>query len=379
MLCLGLMSGTSADGVDAVLARFKGAPDRPAWELLSHHHSPYPAALREELVRVGQGEPRPAAALLDLAEAVTEQQALAARGADPDQRAALIGCHGQTVWHRPPSGSRRGASWQLLQAPLLAQLLARPVVHDFRAADLALGGQGAPLVPRADAALIGAGDGWRGVLNLGGIANLTLIPPRCGPQQRAPVLGWDCGPANSLMDLAVEQFSDGQQLFDRNGAMAAAGRCDDAVIQRWLEEPYFQLSPPKSTGRECFGQEDLKRRLRELGTISAIDAVATLTGFTAAVVAQDLAQLQKRSSIQPMGLLVAGGGSRNPVLMRELQHRCRGIAVRESDQIGLAAEAREALVFALLAWWHHRGHPGNAPAITGATREACLGVRVRPV
>ena len=370
MLCLGLMSGTSADM--AVLARFMV----PIVLHGSFRRRPY-SPLRESCSLARANHDRPA--LLDLAEAVTEQQALAARGADPDQRAALIGCHGQTVWHRPPSGSRRGASWQLLQAPLLAQLLARPVVHDFRAADLALGGQGAPLVPRADAALIGAGDGWRGVLNLGGIANLTLIPPRCGPQRREPVLGWDCGPANSLIDLAVEGFSDGQQLFDRDGAMAAAGRCDEAVIQRWLAEPYFQLSPPKSTGRECFGREDLKHRLRELGAIPAADAVATLTGFTAAVVAQDLTQLQTRSSIQPMELLVAGGGSRNPVLMRELQHRCRGIAVRESDQIGLAAEAREALVFALLAWWHHRGHPGNAPAITGATREACLGVRVRPV
>ena len=283
MLCLGLMSGTSADGVDAVLARFQGAPDRPEWQLLSHHHSPYPAALRDELVRFGQVEPRPAAALLDLAEAVTEQQAIAARGADLDQRASLIGCHGQTLWHRPPSSTRRGASWQLLQAPLLAQLLARPVVHDFRAADLALGGQGAPLVPKADAALIGPGDGWRGVLNLGGIANLTLIPPRWGPQKQESVLGWDCVPANSLIDLAIEQFSDGQQLFDRDGAMAAAGRCDNDVIQRWLQEPYFQLSPPKSTGRECFGQEDLRRRLHELGAVPTVDAVATLTGFTAAV------------------------------------------------------------------------------------------------
>ena len=378
MLCLGLMSGTSADGVDAVLARFQGAPDRPEWQLLSHHHSPYPAALRDELVRIGQGEPRPAAALLDLAEAVTEQQAIAARGADPDQRASLIGCHGQTLWHRPPSSSKRGASWQLLQAPLLAQLLARPVVHDFRAADLALGGQGAPLVPRADAALIGPGDGWRGVLNLGGIANLTLIPPRWGPQKQEPVLGWDCGPANSLIDLAMEQFSDGQQLFDRDGAMAAAGRCDNGMIQRWLREPYFQLSPPKSTGRECFGQEDLRRRLQELESVERADAVATLTGFTAAVVAQDLDRLRADRNVHLLELLVAGGGCRNPVLMKELQRRCRGLAVRASDQIGLAAEAREALVFALLAWWHHRGHPGNAPAITGATQETCLGVRVAP-
>ena len=266
----------------------------------------------------------------------------------------------------------------MLQAPLLAQLLARPVVHDFRAADLALGGQGAPLVPRADAALIGPGDGWRGVLNLGGIANLTLIPPRWGPQKQEPVLGWDCGPANSLIDLAMEQFSDGQQLFDRDGAMAAAGRCDDGMIQRWLREPYFQLSPPKSTGRECFGQEDLRRRLQELGSVERADAVATLTGFTAAVVAQDLDRLRADRNVHLLELLVAGGGCRNPVLMKELQRRCRGLAVRASDQIGLAAEAREALVFALLAWWHHRGHPGNAPTITGATREACLGVRVAP-
>jgi anhydro-N-acetylmuramic acid kinase len=176
----------------------------------------------------------------------------------------------------------------------------------------------------------------------------------------------------------MEQFSDGQQLFDRDGAMAAAGRCDDGMIQRWLREPYFQLSPPKSTGRECFGQEDLRRRLQELESVERADAVATLTGFTAAVVAQDLDRLRADRSIHLLELLVAGGGCRNPVLMSELQRRCRGLAVRASDQIGLAAEAREALVFALLAWWHHRGHPGNAPAITGATREACLGVRVAP-
>lgn len=378
MLCLGLMSGTSADGVDAVLARFSGPPHQPRWDLLRHRHTPYPIELRSRLIAAGQGVPLPASDWLDLAEAITELQATAADAADPDRQAALVGCHGQTLWHRPPVTGRRGASWQLLQAPLLAQLLRRPVVHDFRAADLALGGQGAPLVPRADAALLASIEGWRGLLNLGGIANLTLIPPRCGPEAGSSVLGWDCGPANSLIDLAVEQFSDGQQLFDRDGAMAAAGRCDDAVIQRWLGEPYFQLSPPKSTGRECFGREDLKRRLQELGAIPAADAVATLTGFSAAVVAQDLERIKAGRTVHLLELVVAGGGSRNPVLMRELQRRCRGLAVGRSDGIGVAAEAREALVFALLAWWHHRGHPGNAPAITGATREACLGVRVGP-
>ena len=378
MLCLGLMSGTSADGVDAVLARFSGAAQQPRWQLLEHHHTPYPDALRARLIAAGQGAPLPACDWLNLAEAITDVQATAANAADPQQKASLVGCHGQTLWHRPPTPTQRGASWQMLQAPLLAQLLQRPVVHDFRAADLALGGQGAPLVPRADAALLGPIDGWRGLLNLGGIANLTLIPPRCGPDRSAPVLGWDCGPANSLIDLAVDQFSGGRQSFDRDGAMALAGSCQEQWVKRWLEEPYFQDRPPKSTGRECFGRDDLQRRLTQMQALSADDAIATLTGFSAAVVAQDLDRLWTRQRIRPLELLVAGGGSRNPVLMAELKRRCKGTAVGLSDRKGIPAEAREALVFALLAWWHECRHPGNAPAITGASQDAILGVRVEP-
>lgn len=378
MLCLGLMSGTSADGVDAVLARFSGPPHQPRWDLLRHRHTPYPIELRSRLIAAGQGVPLPASDWLDLAEAITELQATAADAADPDRQAALVGCHGQTLWHRPPVTGRRGASWQLLQAPLLAQLLRRPVVHDFRAADLALGGQGAPLVPRADAALLAPIEGWRGLLNLGGIANLTLIPPRCGPEAGSSVLGWDCGPANSLIDLAVDHFSAGRQSIDLDGGMAAAGSCLGTVVSRWLGEPYFQHLPPKSTGRDCFGRDDLMRRLQDIPAASPDDAVATLTGFSAAVVAQDLDQLFVREGIRPLELLVAGGGSRNPVLMAELTRRCKGTAVGRSDQQGIPAEAREALVFALLAWWNDRGHPGNAPAITGASREARLGVRVEP-
>jgi anhydro-N-acetylmuramic acid kinase len=223
MLCLGLMSGTSADGVDAVLADFRGRAERPDWQLIRHQHCPYPEGLQQQLVAAGQGTPLTAGAWLELAEAITEAQATAARACDPDGRAALVGCHGQTLWHRPPANGRRGASWQVLQGPLLARLLERPVVYDFRAADLALGGQGAPLVPRADAALLGAIDGWRALLNLGGIANLTLIPPRCGPDRNAPVRGWDCGPANTLIDLAMQRFSEGRIRFDQDGRTAAAG------------------------------------------------------------------------------------------------------------------------------------------------------------
>ncbi|WP_411869692.1 anhydro-N-acetylmuramic acid kinase [Vulcanococcus limneticus] len=385
MRVLGLMSGTSADGVDAVLAQFDGPPQRPRWRLLASGATPYPEELRRRLIAVGQGERIPAADLLELAEAVTEAQAEAARRCDPDGRAELVGCHGQTLWHRPPAEGRRGASWQLLQGPLLAQLLGQPVVFDFRAADLALGGQGAPLVPAADAALLPPIGGWRALLNLGGIANLTLLPPASGPDRGAPVLGWDCGPANTLLDLAVQRFSGGRQSFDADGAWARSGRSDEALIQRWLQEPYLQQRPPKSTGRELFGGADLERRLGELeasagtrgpgaGQLDPADALASLTAFSAAVVAQDLAQVPAA----PLELLVAGGGARNGLLLEELRRRCRGLWVRPLTELGIDASEREALAFALLAWWHRLGHPGSLTSVTGAQRPAVLGVCARP-
>jgi len=381
MRVLGLMSGTSADGIDAVLASFSGRPERPRWQLLNSITLPYPAGLRDQLLAVGQGQSHPAAALLDLAEAVTEAQAGAARACDPRGQAELVGCHGQTLWHRPPQGCRRGASWQLLQGPLLAELLATPVVFDFRAQDLALGGQGAPLVPAADGALLPAIGGWRALLNLGGIANLTLLPPRSGPERQAPIQGWDCGPANSLLDLAVNQFSGGSLNFDANGAWASQGQINEALVGQWLEEPYLQQPPPKSTGRELFGAEDLERRLQALGqaarvrgeSLQAADALASLTAFTAAAVAQDLGR-----GPMPLELLVAGGGSRNHLLIAELRRRCRGMAVRPLAELGIGDCEREALAFALLAWWHALGHPGSRPSVTGARQASVLGVCAKP-
>ena len=267
----------------------------------------------------------------------------------------------------------------MLQGPLLAQMLQRPVIHDFRAADLALGGQGAPLVPMADAALMGSIEGWRALLNLGGIANITLIPPSTGPDRKQPVLGWDCGPANSLIDLAMEDFTDGRERCDRDGAMAALGQVMKDPLEDWLREPYFLRRAPKSTGRELFGRADLARRLSELQPACPEDRMATLTAFTAAVVAQDLQHLHSLGLPLPVEMVVAGGGQRNTTLMRELQSRCLGLRVRPSDDLNLPCESREALVFALLAWWHHRNHPGNAPAITGAERCCVLGIRAEPV
>ena len=383
MRVLGLMSGTSADGVDAVLVELSGSAEHPHWTLLRSASLDYPASTRQMILAVGQGEAKTASSLLNLSETITQIQAAAARQCDPEGQAQLVGCHGQTLWHRPPKNAetgelQHGSSWQMLQAPLLAQLLKCPVIFDFRAADLALGGQGAPLVPKADAALLGRTKGWRALLNLGGIANLTLIPPDAGPDRLQPVRGWDCGPANSLIDLAIEQFSEGKESCDVGGRLAAAGQCDEALILRWLAEPYFQLSPPKSTGRELFGRADLIRRLKEMQGQAIADQIATLTAFSAAVVAKDLQQLSNQNHPLPIELLVAGGGSQNLTLMRELTRRCRGLRLRRSDELQLPSQSREAMVFALLAWWHHLGYPGNAPAITGAQHEAVLGVRVNP-
>ena len=383
MRVLGLMSGTSADGVDAVLVELSGSAEHPHWTLLRSASLDYPASTRQMILAVGQGEAKTASSLLNLSETITQIQAAAARQCDPEGQAQLVGCHGQTLWHRPPKNAetgelQHGSSWQMLQAPLLAQLLKCPVIFDFRAADLALGGQGAPLVPKADAALLGRTKGWRALLNLGGIANLTLIPPDAGPDRLQPVRGWDCGPANSLIDLAIEQFSEGKESCDVGGRLAAAGQCDEAVILRWRAEPYFQLSPPKSTGRELFGRADLIRRLKEMQGQAIADQLATLTAFSAAVVAQDLQQLSNQNHPLPIELLVAGGGSQNLTLMRELTRRCPGLRLRRSDELQLPSQSREAMVFALLAWWHHLGYPGNAPAITGAQHEAVLGVRVNP-
>jgi anhydro-N-acetylmuramic acid kinase len=381
MRVLGLMSGTSADGVDAVLASFSGQPSRPSWRILERSALPYPPQLREALVAAGQGQPLGAADVLELAEALTDVHVLAAQRCDPKRRAQLVGCHGQTLWHRPPTAERQGGSWQMLRGPAMAQRLQTPVVFDFRAADLALGGQGAPLVPAVDAALLDPIGGWRALLNLGGIANLTLLPPARGPEGKAPVLGWDCGPANTLLDLAAHQFSSGQLSFDANGTWARQGKPDEDLIQRWLQEPYLQQPPPKSTGRELFGRTDLAQRLAAMQTRAQepnqqpnpANVLATLTAFTAAVVGQDLAK-----GPPVLELLVAGGGCRNGLLMEELQRRCRGIRVRPLTELGIGDSDREALAFALLAWWHALGHPGNLPSVTGASRPAVLGVCVNP-
>ncbi len=382
MLVLGLMSGTSADGVDAVLAEFSGNPSKPNWKIINLLSIPYPKYLQEQVIEIEQGKAIKNNEILDLNESITEIQAKAAKACDPNHIAEIVGCHGQTIFHKPPQGQIRGGSLQILQGPLLAQLLMRPVIFDFRAKDLALGGNGAPLVPLADAALIKKSYGWQALVNLGGIANLTFIPPVSGPNQSSSVLGWDCGPANSLLDLAMQKISQGRFLFDQDGNTASKGSVNEEAINLWLQEPFFQKTPPKSTGRELFGSSDLYHRLKHLksiaGHIQSPEIMATLTAFSAAVIGQDIDNLYARESIRPIVLYIAGGGAKNPFLVSEIKRRCRGIRVTTINKLGIPCQAREPLAIALLAWWHSQNHYNKTSSITGARRSGVLGVMAKP-
>jgi len=378
MRVLGLMSGTSADGIDAVLVEFKGHPSKPKWKILNTSSYEYPSSIRDRIIQVGQGLKLSSKDWFELSEEITELNAFAARICDPDSTAEVVGCHGQTLFHRSVKNSERGGSLQMLLGPLLANLLDQIVIYDFRSKDIASGGHGAPLVALADEALVGRLYGWRGVLNLGGIANLTIIPPKTGIERTSECLGWDCGPANSLIDLAIKESTNSYSKFDLNGALASSGIPKLNIIEKWLREPFFHLGPPRSTGREQFGIQDLQKRKKELGDLSKEDLVSTLTTFTASIISQDLDNLFRFRKIRLIELLVAGGGTRNLFLMRQLQKQCFGVHVRPINEIGIPSQFREALVFATLSWWNLLGKKVNPKYITGANKPLIYGVRVDP-
>ena len=378
MLALGLMSGTSADGIDAVLVEFKGHYLKPKWKILNSLSFAYPSFTREKILKVGQGLKISSKDWLELSEEITELNAQAARACDPDSIAEIVGCHGQTVFHRSQKGFDRGGSVQILLGPLLANILDKTVIFDFRSSDIASGGHGAPLVPLVDENFVGRVNGWRGILNLGGIANLTIIPPKSGVDKLSKCLGWDCGPANSLIDLAIQESSDLSAKFDQNGSLAASGIPRLKIIEEWLKEPFFHEEPPRSTGREQFGLQDLQKRKEKLGLISKQDLLSTLTIFTASIITQDLDNLFRSKKIRLIELLVAGGGAKNLFLMKQLKSQCCGVHVRNINEIGIPSQFREALAFALLAWWNFLGKKVNSTHITGANKSILYGIRVDP-
>jgi anhydro-N-acetylmuramic acid kinase len=378
---VGLMSGTSCDGVAAAAARFaeRGAGGRLTAELLGFVQAPYAPAVRDRLLAAMHGAaPREYCRLhADLGGWLADAAAALLAGAGIARAdVAAVASHGQTVWHEPGH-----STWQVGDAAVIAERLGVPVVHDFRARDVAAGGQGAPLVPAADALLFGDDGGWRLLQNLGGIGNVTVVPPAgaAGADPFAGVRAFDTGPGMSLIDLLARR-ADPALPFDVDGRLAAAGSPVDAVVDRLLGEPYFVAEPPKSTGRELFGADYADRlaamcREARPGATDA-DCVATAVALTARSVADAYARFVPEPAAE---VLVSGGGARHPGVFaaagRALAALPRPVALRRFDDVFFDGEAKEAVAFALLGYLHVRGRPGNVPSATGARGPRVLGAR----
>ncbi|HEY89194.1 MAG TPA: anhydro-N-acetylmuramic acid kinase [Thermoflexia bacterium] len=371
MLVVGLMSGTSADGTEAVVIRITGAPPALQWKLLAHTQLPHPPALREEIFacfRPETGTVDRLAALnfaLGRAFAQAALNAIAAAGLEPRQ-IELIGSHGQTLWHIPTGP--QAATLQLGAPSVIAELTGVPVISDFRARDMAAGGEGAPLVAYVDQLLLTDKQRVRAAQNLGGIANVTYLPPA----GEGEAFAFDTGPGNMLLDYAAGRATQGAWVYDHAGELAAQGEISPRLLAELLAHPYLRQTPPKTTGRERFGVQfgtKVWERARRRG-LSPVDILATLTAFTARSIARAYADFLPRN---PDEVIVSGGGVRNRTLLRMLRDALPQAEVWLSDAYGLPAEAKEAIAFAVLAYesWHRR--PGNLPAATGARAPVILG------
>ncbi len=358
------MSGTSLDGVDGVLADFSDARVR----VLAHAERALPQSLRDSfhaLNAPGENELHRAAlagnALAQLYGEVV--QALLELSATPQHRVAAIGAHGQTVRHLPRLDGGTGYTLQINQPALLAELCGIDVIADFRSRDVAAGGQGAPLVPPFHQAVFGAPGQARAVLNLGGIANLTLLPA----EPSSPLTGFDCGPANTLLDQWCRQYRGSN--FDVDGAWARSGAVYADLLVAMQSEPFFHIKGPKSTGRDLFNATWLKQQLQRFGTIAPQDVQATLTELSAWSVAHALEG-------NPAGnVIVCGGGVRNGYLMGRLSALMPQRVLTASDSWGLPAQQVEACAFAWLACRHDHGLEASNPDVTGALGARILGAR----
>jgi len=367
---VGLMTGTSVDAIDAVVARIQGCGPDTEFDILAHAAWEYPRELQTELLALCLRD----ALVEDMCRAnfalgeVLAEAALAAieRAHLEPREVDLIASHGQTIRHLPEAVPP--ATLQIGEPAVIAQRTGITTVADFRPGDMAAGGQGAPLVPLADLLLFAHPECSRLMLNIGGIANVTVLPAGAEPE---PVRAFDLGPGNCLIDGAVHHFTGGSERFDRDGLRAAAGAVDEQWVARLLQHEFLHRPPPKSTGREEFGAELLGEVLGR-GDLRSNDAIATLTAFTVAAIAGGIRRFgQTSGSAQEMW--VSGGGARNTHLMALLQEALPELVVRPIDGLGVSAEAKEALCFAVLANETAMGRSGNLPSATGAGGPAVLG------
>ncbi len=380
MLVLGMMSGTSADGIDVALARISGAPPNLHAKLLGHTSLKFPPALRKEILHVAEGRQITANELSQLnfrlGQVFTDAALRACtRLRVSSSRIGLIGSHGQTVFHqgRPAFffGRKVASTMQIGEPSIIAARTGITTVSDFRPSDIALGGQGAPLVPYADYLLYRHAKLGRVSLNVGGIANITVIPRAASP---AKILAFDTGPANMLIDALVAHFTRGRQRFDKNAHLASQGRSNAALVDQLMRDPYLKLPPPKSTGREYYGHAYVKKLLA-LGRrhrAKPNDLIRAATIFTALSVVDALNRfVLPKSKIHQ--LIVSGGGARNPLILAQLSAALPSIEVLPSSRLGIPEDAKEAFAFALLAYESFHQRPANLPSATGARCPAILG------
>jgi anhydro-N-acetylmuramic acid kinase len=379
MTVAGIMSGTSADGIDVAVLHIAPGKPRPELTLLAHEGFTFPSRLRQAVLAAMNASEISTAELarlnwrLGIAYAEAVQVTIKKHRVNLD----LIGCHGQTIYHQAVPelyvGRKFACTWQTGEAAVIAEALGVPVASNFRPADMAAGGQGAPLVPLLDYALFADAERGRVLQNIGGIANLTAIPAGAAADR---MLAFDTGPGNMVMDaLAQELF--GKQ-FDRNGTIAARGSVLKHVLDLELCNPYYQIKPPRTAGREQFGRAYVAEFLNKCRSESGKpeDAVATAAALTAETIARSYARFVKpHMKNMAVDYIVSGGGARNATLMAMLAPLLErlGCTLAASERFGLPAAAKEAAAFALLAWetWHRL--PGNVPAATGAKRDVILG------
>lgn len=390
MIVIGLISGTSADGVEAAVVRLDGAPPSLAWKVLGHTHRSFDPKLRSEIFTCFRPETGSVDRLCRLNFALGQAFGTAAIDAAREaglsmKKIDLIGSHGQTLWHDPPRDGI-GSTLQLGEAAVIAEMTGVPVVSNFRTRDMAAGGQGAPLVPLADWLLLSHPTKIRAAQNIGGIANVTFLPRSpapSSPQERPRsaseggagaegVFAFDTGPGNMLLDEAARRATDGAQTYDHNGSLAAQGHVDESLLEEWLTESFFGQPPPRTTGRELFGTQRLAKywlQATQRG-LTPNDILATLTALTVHSIAHAYRTFLPAF---PDEVIVSGGGVHNITLMTMLTQQLAPARIRTSAEFGLDIEAKEAVAFAVLAYetWYRR--PGNIPAATGASRPVVLG------
>lgn len=372
---IGLMSGTSADGVDAALVSVEGAGKASNIEVIAWDMYPHDPEVRDEVIAVASGKECDAGhiAVLNflLGHAFADAAVELCRKAEiPLDEVDLIGSHGQTVFHHPP-GQAQGplpCTLQIGEPCVIAERTGVTTIADFRPRDMAAGGQGAPLVPLVDYILFSSDRKSRCALNLGGIANVTILPKSCSVDD---VMAFDTGPGNMVLDELAKVFSGGEKSFDEGGILAKKGKSNKPLLEILLAHPYFKKRPPKSTGREMFGEHYARQILEHGARLEMKEADIMRT--TAELTARAIGDACRSHSGAFDEVVVSGGGVHNETLVKEIMKSLKPAKILISDRLGIPSDAKEAIAFALLANETLAGHAGNLPSVTGASGPVVLG------